>query len=199
MTRRKIILPISLAGLALAGCSTGGAPPATFDLIAPRVMTLTAPKPSRFQLVVNQPVAVRSLETDRILVKPGPAQITYYKGAVWSDRLPRLLQARMVEAFQNTRLIRAVGSRADRLDADLEMASEVRAFQVEVDSGRGSAHASLFIKLIDGKSGRLIDSRGFEARVPTSATDVNDMVVSLNEAFDKVLRQAVPWVASRRI
>ena len=162
-------------------------------------MTLTAPKPSRFQLVVNQPVAVRSLETDRILVKPGPAQITYYKGAVWSDRLPRLLQARIVEAFQHTRLIRAVGSRADRLDADLEMASEVRAFQVEVDSGRGSAHASLFIKLIDGKNGRMIASRGFEARVPTSATDVNDMVVSLNEAFDKVLRQAVPWVASRRI
>ena len=45
----------------------------------------------------------------------------------------------------------------------------------------------------------MIASRGFEARVPTSATDVNDMVVSLNEAFDKVLRQAVPWVASRRI
>ncbi len=199
MTRRGTIGAIALTGLALAGCGGGGTPPATFDLLAPRVMTVTAPKPSRFQLVVNQPIAIRALETDRILVKPAPAQIAYYKGAVWGDRLPRLLQARMVEAFENTGLIKAVGSRADRLDADLEMASEVRAFQIEVDGGRGSAHASLFIKLIDSKSGRMIASRRFEARVPSSATDVNDMVVSLNEAFDKVLRDAVPWVASRKV
>jgi cholesterol transport system auxiliary component len=99
-------------------------------------MTLTAPKPAEFQLVVNEPRAVRSLETDRILVKPGPAQISYYKDAVWSDRLPRLMQARLVEAFQNAGLVSAVGSRADRLDADIEMASELRAFQVEITGGQ---------------------------------------------------------------
>ncbi|RMF00356.1 MAG: hypothetical protein D6773_11580, partial [Alphaproteobacteria bacterium] len=166
--RFKHVITAALSGVLLAGCAGGGPPPATFDLTAPRVMTLTAPKPARFQLVVEEPTAVRALETDRIMVKPGGAQITYYKGAVWSDRLPHLMQARMVEAFQNTGLVSAVGSRADRLDADMEMTSQLRAFHVEINGGQATAHASLYIKLIDGKTGRMIASRGFESQVATS-------------------------------
>lgn len=177
----------------------GGSPaPSTYDLLAPKIRTLTAPKPAAFQLVVNEPVAVRSLGTDRILVKPGPEQVTYYKGAAWSDRLPRLIQVRMLEAFQNAGLVRAVGSRSDRLDADLELATQVQAFQVEVNRGRATAYASLHVKLIDGQKGRVIASRGFESRVPSSADDVQVMVASLNKAFDASLREIVPWVASRR-
>ncbi|MDH3579081.1 MAG: ABC-type transport auxiliary lipoprotein family protein [Hyphomicrobiales bacterium] len=196
--RFNAFITAALTSLLLGGCAGGGAPPATFDLLAPKVMTLTAPKPATFQLVVNEPRAVRSLESDRILVKPGPAQISYYKNAVWSDRLPRLLQARFVEAFQNAGLVSAVGSRADRLDADIEMATEVRAFQIDIDGGQAQAHASLYVKVIDGKNGRMIASRGFESQTPTSATDVNQMVVALNQSFDKILHDVVPWVAARR-
>lgn len=196
--RFNAFITAALTSLLLGGCAGGGVPPATFDLLAPKVMTLTAPKPATFQLVVNEPRAVRSLESDRILVKPGPAQISYYKNAVWSDRLPRLLQARFVEAFQNAGLVSAVGSRADRLDADIEMATEVRAFQIDIDGGQAQAHASLYVKVIDGKNGRMIASRGFESQTPTSATDVNQMVVALNQSFDKILHDVVPWVAARR-
>lgn len=197
MRLNRVIMSVAAAAL-LAGCSAGGPAPATFDLLAPRVMTLTAPKPAEFQLVVNEPRAVRSLETDRILVKPGPAQISYYKDAVWSDRLPRLMQARLVEAFQNAGLVSAVGSRADRLDADIEMASELRAFQVEITGGQAKAHASLYVKVIDGKTGRMVASRGFDSETSTSATNVDQMVVSLNQSFDKILHDVVPWVAARK-
>ncbi len=171
--------------------------PQTFDLLAPRISTVTAPRAAPFQLVVNEPIGIRSLESDRILVKPGPARITYYKGAVWSDRLPRLMQVRMIEAFQNTGLVKAVGSRGDRLDADLELATQIRSFQVEVGQGGPVAVISVFVKLVDGQRGKMIASRGFEARVATSASDVSEMVVSLNKAFSTVLRDIVPWVAAR--
>lgn len=196
MRRRNTIATLA-AGLILGGCA-GSAPPTTFDLLAPRVSTLTAPKPAKFQLVVNEPTAVRTLETDRIMVKPGPAQISYYKDAAWGDRLPRLIQARMVEAFENAGLIRAVGSRSDRLDADFELATEVRAFQVEIDNGQAQARTGLFVKVVDGDSGRVLASRGFESTSPTSATDVNEMVVSLNQSFDRLMQDVIPWVAARR-
>lgn len=195
--RLGYIISAAMACALLGACSTTP-PPATFDLMAPKVMTVTAPRPAQFQLVINEPSAIRSLETDRIMVKPGPAQITYYKGAAWGDRLPRLMQARMVEAFQNTGLVGAVGSRADRLDADMELATEVRGFHVELEGGQAMAVAQLYVKVIDGKDGRMIASRAFTASAPTSATDVNEMVVALNHSFDKVLRDVVPWVAARK-
>ncbi|MDA7947549.1 MAG: ABC-type transport auxiliary lipoprotein family protein [Hyphomicrobiaceae bacterium] len=189
---------LALSGALLGGCVGGSAaPPATYDLVAPRVMTLTAPRAAKFQLVVNEPSAVRSLETDRIMVKSGP-RVAYYKGAAWSDRLPRLMQARMVEAFQNAGLVSAVGSRADRLDADYELSTQVQAFQVEVNQGQAEAHANLYVKVIDGDNGRMVASRGFEARVATSPKDADQMVVSLNQAFENVVHQVVPWVAKNK-
>ena len=189
---------LALSGVLLGGClGNGAAPPATYDLTAPRVMTLTAPRAAKFQLVVNEPSAIRSLETDRIMVKSGP-RVAYYKGAAWSDRLPRLMQARMVEAFQNAGLVSAVGSRADRLDVDYELSTQVQSFQVEVNQGQAEAHASLYVKVIDGDNGRMVASRGFESRIATSPKDVDQMVVSLNQAFENVVHKVVPWVAKNR-
>ena len=47
--------------------------------------------------LVYEPVAVHALETNRLMVRPRPDQVSYYKGIAWSDRLPRLVQARMIE------------------------------------------------------------------------------------------------------
>jgi len=189
---------VALSGILLGGClGSKVSQVATYDLVAPKVSTLTAPRAAKFQLVINEPGAVRSLENDRIMVRDG-ARVAYYKGAAWTDRLPRLMQARMVEAFQNTGLVQAVGSRSDRLNADFELSTQVQAFQVEVNQGSADAYASLYVKVIDGDNGRMVASRGFEARVSTSHKDVDQMVVSLNQAFDQVLREVVPWVAKRK-
>jgi cholesterol transport system auxiliary component len=196
--KRHLALTTALATALLSACAGGGAPPATYDLLAPRISTVTAPKPAKFQLVVNEPNTVRALESDRILVKPEPEQVTYYKGAVWSDRLPRLMQMRIIEAFQNAGLVQAVGGRADRLDADVELATEVRAFHIETSGGQAVAVTNLYVKMVDGRRGRIIASRAFEARTPTSAADPNKMVASLNQSFDTMLREIVPWVAANR-
>ena len=172
--------------------------PTTYDLIPPKISTLTAPRSAAFQMVVNEPTAVRALGTDRLLVKPGADKISFYKGAAWSDRLPKLVQDRMVQAFQNAGLVKSVGSRSDRLNADIELATQLNAFQVEVDGSRAQARVALFVKVIDGNAGKMLASREFEAKVSTSATDAEQMVAALNRAFDTVLRKIVPWVAKQR-
>ncbi len=60
------------------------------------------------------------------------------------------------------------------------------------------AVANVFIKLVDGKRGRIIASRAFESSTPTSGTDPKQMVSSLNQAFDAMLREVVPWVAKNK-
>ena len=186
----------AMACLMLAGCTLkAAAPPATFDLRAPHVSTVTAPRPAKFQLVIDEPTSVRALASSRILVKPSPQKITYYKSAAWSDRLPSLVQVRLIQAFQNAGLIKAVGSRADRLDPDFELATQLNAFQIEMDAGATTAYVNLYVKAIDGQRGRMIKARGFERRVPVQGRGAPAMVAALDEAFDSVTREIVPWVS----
>ena len=132
MSRSAPMLAAGLLCLGLLGCALAGSrPPTTYDLVAPRSFAGAA-KPAPWQLVVYEPTAVHALETDRIMVRPSADQVSYYKGIAWSDRLPRLVQARMIETFQNSGAVKAVSASTGQY----ALATELRAFQIDVSSGK---------------------------------------------------------------
>ena len=85
-------------------------PPATFDLQAPTSFP-TGIGSTNLQFAVTEPTVVGALDSERIVVRPMPMAITYLGKAQWSDRVPKLVQARLIDAFQNTGRVRSVGSR----------------------------------------------------------------------------------------
>ncbi len=108
---------MATAGM-LCGCSglLGAPAPATFDLQAPAMEKKRGA--SAVQLMVSPPVAVKTIDTDEILVKGGNGRIAYFSGVAWGDRLPRLFQARLVEALANSGAFRAVLTNQDRVSGD---------------------------------------------------------------------------------
>lgn len=182
-----------LQGCALANLGAEKPAPRTFDLVAPVVAEAGLKAP--LQVVVAEPTAVRALAGDNILVKPTPADVTYYADAVWSDNLPRLLQARLIETLEDSGRFRAVGNGQERIEGDLEMMTHVRAFQVDMAGSGGTARVDLFVKLIDPSSGRLAASRGFEASVDVRSGEPEAGVAALNAAAGDVLPKVAGWAA----
>ena len=200
MKRRANFVVAALIYVALSGCALiGGAKkaPDTYDLLAPDISAMGHRKP--LQIAVNSPSAVRALESDRILVKPGPAQLVYFPGSAWSDHLPRLVQARLVEALQNSGRFRAVGDGRDKIDADVQVLSNIRAFQVELAGKSATAHIDIFIKLVDDASRRTVSSRTFTAFEHASGDSPAAGVEALNRAFHKIVPAIVKWVARVRV
>ena len=85
-------------GLALALSACGSAPLATFDLSAPTT-ELKARALSGI-LSIPEPAAPAPADGDRIVVRTGPSALAVVKGAQWSERLPRLLQSRLIQTFE---------------------------------------------------------------------------------------------------
>jgi cholesterol transport system auxiliary component len=196
MSRSAPALATGLICLGLAGCALalgGSKAPTTYDLVAPRSFAASA-KPAKWQLVVNEPTAVHALETDRIMVRPSPDKVSYYKGVAWSDRLPRLVQARMIETFQNSGAVKAVSNTS----GEYSLSTEVRAFQIDASGGRAAAEIELFAKLVDNRSSKVVASKGFSTRVASASDDPAAGVAALNQAFTEVLQDTSQWVASRR-
>jgi cholesterol transport system auxiliary component len=196
MSRSAPILAAGLICLGLAGCafaSGGGRGPDTYDLVAPRSFAGTK-RAAPWQLVVYEPTALHALETDRLMVRPRAEQVSYYKGVAWSDRLPRLVQTRMIESFQNSGAVKAVSATTGQFG----LATELRAFQIDVSTGRAAAEVDIFAKLINTGSGRVVATRGFNARVPAATDKPADVVAALNQAFTEVLQDISTWVAARR-
>ena len=150
-------------------------------------------------MIVNEATAVDALSNARIAVKVGPHEISYLAAAGWTDKLPRLLQMRLVESFENSHILRAVGTGNDRIRGDVGLSVEIRDFQVEINKGRAQAHIRLFVKLVDEDRGEQLASREFSAAVPAASDRTGDGVEALNEAYDKVAIKLMRWIVKRRI
>jgi cholesterol transport system auxiliary component len=181
------------AALPLAACGGGlfskGAP-ATYDLTAARGPR--AAGPVRGQLLVNEPTALAILETERIVVRPAEGQVAYLAGAQWSDRLPRLLQARLVQSFENASRLRAVGRPGERLTADYQLVTDIRAFNITATSP-ASAEVEIAVKLVVDRTGRILGARVFKVSIPARAAEGPDAVAALDTAFGEAAIEIVRW------
>ena len=191
LARRRRLFSVLLAGLPfqwLAACSS--VPPATYDLTA--ATGGFAARAGRGQLAVLLPDAILPADSDRIVVRTNPQSVAYLSGAQWADKLPSLIQSRLIESFQNAHLLRAAG-RPGML-ADFSLQTSVRRF--ELDAARGEAVVEISAQVI-GTSGRIVGGRIFAANVATPPSDPAAVAAALDAALAQVMREIVIWTAPK--
>jgi cholesterol transport system auxiliary component len=182
-----------LACLLLAAACTTASVVDIYDLRAPAEVQEIKGK-SRAQLLVVEPSALKTLDSPEIVVKTSPTQIQYLANSQWPDRLPRVVQARIVEALENTGRVKAVAKPGEGLVIDYQIVTDIRAFQANVGAGEQNAQVELSVKLVSDRTGMVVRSKVFEAAAPISGTDAQSVVNGLNAAFDAVARSMVKWV-----
>jgi cholesterol transport system auxiliary component len=184
---------VGLLALGLGACASiiPKTPDTIYDLAAPQ--RINSPAGTRLQILVPEPGALKSLDTERIAARPTDIEYAYLPGAVWSDRLPKLLQTRLMETLQNTGRVKAVGVPGQGLLIDYQIVMDVRAFEIS----DGDAIASFSVKLMNDRNGRVRGTRIVEARAPVSGSANSDYVGALNAAMDKAFDEIAGWVLSR--
>jgi cholesterol transport system auxiliary component len=186
----------ALVVLLLQGCAAlpggGPAPLDTYDLTSSRV-DASGPSRSRTQILVAEPTALKVLDGENVVVRPSAGSIEFLSGAQWADRLPRIVQARLVEAFQGTNRLGGVGKPGEGLAIDYQVVTEIRAFEVHVD-GAARAVVKMHVKVLNDRNGVVRGAREFSATVPLSGRDNGDYVAALDRAFATAQDEIVAWV-----
>ncbi len=205
-----LIAACTLAGL-LSGCAGLGTlnqaskpndlyaltPKSTFNQNLPRIHS---------QIVVEEPTATAAVNTNQIAVFPTPLEVQYLPVARWVDRAPLIVQALMIESFENSGKVPAVGRSTVGLRADYLVVTDIREFQAHVSetvSETGTKTETLTItvrlniKIVDEYEDHIIASDSFEkVRIATSS-DAYDVVYAFDEALGSAMRAAVEWSISR--
>ena len=178
---------------ALAGaCTSLSSAPTTFDLTAPRQNVGAAP--IGLQVVVSEPTAIQTFEAERIIVKDATGSVSFLGGGQWADRLPRLVQARLIQTFENASRIKAVSRPGDRIAADYQLNTELRSFQILAETREAAVEIS--VRLVNDKTGRIAAARVFSARVPVPSLEAPVAAQALDKALSSVLLQIVRFVSA---
>lgn len=146
-----------------------------------------------WSLRVSKPLASQLLDSTRIAVLPEGDRISAYKGVRWSDRAPVLLRDRLIEAFLQDGRMAAVSSDTSRLQSDLELVTDLRAFQSEYRDGQPQVHLVLDAKLVSGGTQRILVSQRFDVRQASADASVPAVVRAFGQAADQLSEQVVQW------
>jgi phospholipid/cholesterol/gamma-HCH transport system substrate-binding protein len=168
----------------------GGTPPQkiTYDLRAPQNLG-SASKSINGQLAIPEPTAVAMLETQRMLFSqkdhPGFADF------VWADSIPKLLQARLIESFENYDIGHAPLRAADIGQTDFQLLIDVRRFRIATDS-EPAAEIGLSARIID-RNGKVIASRLFEDSQKFDKVEPPAAVAAFDDAFGRIAKEMIAW------
>jgi phospholipid/cholesterol/gamma-HCH transport system substrate-binding protein len=167
------------------------APPVkiTYDLTALQYQG-PAGKTINVQWAIPEPTAVAMLETQRFLFAPAQ-DYPGFAEAMWADSLPKLLQARLIESFENYDLAHAPLRMADVGQTEFQLVIDVRRFRIAVDA-KPAAEIALSARIVD-KNGKIVAARLFEESKKFDQVAPPEAVAAFSDAFGRIAKDMIAW------
>ena len=182
-----------LLGALAAGCSSGSAP-TTYDLSAPTSrIGGSAGRADLRKRAGGPPV----LSTQQILVKDQSGAISFLGAGQWADNLPRLIQTRLINTFENASQLRGVSRPSSGAVADVQLISELRSFEISTPDQRGLCGDVGQ----DRERGERADRQcaHFPGSRPDASVDAANAARALDQALSVVMLDIVRWVSGSRL
>jgi phospholipid/cholesterol/gamma-HCH transport system substrate-binding protein len=167
------------------------APPTkiTYDL---RALQSTGPvdKTVNVPWTLPEPSAVAMLETQRFLFSPAQ-DYPGFSEAMWADVLPKLVQARLIESFENYDIAHAPQRTTDVGQAEFQLLIDLRRFRIAVEA-KPKAEVGLSARIVD-KKGKITAARLFEENEELDKIEPERAVEAFNAAFSRIAKNLIAW------
>jgi phospholipid/cholesterol/gamma-HCH transport system substrate-binding protein len=166
----------------------------TYDLTPAAASQFSTPvKVPEKQIAIAELTAPSLLDNDKIQLRKTDTETSAIDGGQWSDPVPRLLQLRLMQSFENAGYGGHIGRAAEGLTPDLTVVIDLRGFQISSE-GEPKATIAFGAKIMD-TDGKIVSSKLIEASAPAKATDAPSATAALNAAFKDAAGQLVLWVS----
>ena len=162
-----------------------------FDLIPAKSFPGLKSMPTA-QLLIADPTALTALDTEQIAVRRTGAAEVSPPNIRWPDTLPKVVQTRIVQSFENAGFAGALAKVPDSTRGDLQLLIDIRSFQITFDPAPATS-IEIAAKLVKG-DGQITAARVFRTASEPKTQDIAQLVKALGDDFTKIETDLVAWV-----
>ena len=185
---RGTVIALPLTALILSGCGTA-AKNDTYDLSA--AVDGDGPAAKSRQILIASPTALSAIGSEQIVIRVSPSEIQYLSRAQWGDKLPHMVQSKLVEAFENSGKLGGVGIPGQGLAIDYQVVTDIRSFEIDASNGN-QAVVEISAKILNDRNGSVRAQKVFRAMAPAGGDNAR-FVKGLDRAFSTVVSEIVNW------
>lgn len=171
---------------------TGGGTPAqkrTYDLRTPQNLG-PAGKTLPASLAIPEPTAVAMLQTQRMLFSP-VGEKPGFADFLWADSIPKLVQARLIDSFENYDIAHAPLRTTDLGQVDYQLLIDIRRFRITTE-GETRVEIGLSARLVD-RNGKVVASRLIETSEKLDKVEPAAAVAAFDAAFAHIAKDLIGW------
>jgi cholesterol transport system auxiliary component len=152
------------------------------------------------QLVIATPTAPAGLDTERIALSRSPVSLDYLADAQWADRASFLVQTALVDGFEKSGAIPAVGPESLGLRADFVLETAIRNFEAIYDSSDEMPRISvtLDVQLVRIPERRIVAQMSVSREATATANSAPGMVGAFDQALGGAVTEVVTWTVGNR-
>ena len=197
---RRALFVTAGSAFALSACSSiiGPPEPPPIYILRPPVPPAGGGPRVGWQISIALPDASDSLDNDRIALEQPDGTMDYYANAVWPDRLSLLVQSALIDAFEASNRIAAVGRDTDGLKSDYLLQTDIRDCEAlyETADAVPSVVVRIEAKLVSVHTRAIVQAFNSRAEVDATANSVTAAVQAFNQALGTTMQQIVGWALS---
>ncbi len=193
MTRRGLLLG---AAALLAGCDVlpkGVQEPTTLYTLTPKTTYPPGLPEVKWQLVVELPTASAGIDSARIALSHNAFTLEYYAKAAWTDNAPGMIQTLLIESFERTGKIVAVGPESAGLRPDYILKTDLREFQADYRDGDPipTVVVRMSAKLVAMPQRRIVRAINTEKKAKAAGSKFEDVLNGFDDAVGHCFRDIV--------
>lgn len=193
--RRAALIASTSVLLTACGSLIGpsNAPPQMY-VLHPQFAALPNAPETQWQIDVAPPAASDVLDTKRIALTRG-LTMDYYADAAWTDQAPDLIQDLIVEAFEKSGKIKAVGRPSGGVRGDLLLTTNISDFSAHytTENGIPTIAVDIVAKLITATHHDVVATHESRREVQASVNSVPAVVQAFNDATGQAIEDIVGW------
>jgi cholesterol transport system auxiliary component len=148
------------------------------------------------QLAVATPSAVAGLDTQRIALARSPLSLDYFADGEWADSAPLLVRTAVVEGFEKSSAITAVGPATLGTYADFMLETAIRDFEAVYDGTANQpprVRVAFELTLIRLPQRKIVAAALVRGEADAAANTVPAIVAAFNTALGRAVENAVTW------
>jgi cholesterol transport system auxiliary component len=147
------------------------------------------------RLVIDVPRASPGLDSSRIALVRPPVSFDYFADSAWTDRAPVVVQAALLESFENSGRLVALDRDSIEAEPDFVLQTELRHFEAEYDRATGPplVRVAIRVRIVSAGGRRIVAATAFSRSARAAANDVPSIVAALDRALGEVIDEIVAW------
>ncbi|MBL0849095.1 MAG: ABC transporter [Candidatus Liberibacter ctenarytainae] len=196
LCRNVVFGSMVISSCILLSSCFGNMPRDTFDLSDNSTemrnkASLSMASTHNLQLIINEPITLKTLNSENIIIRSSPIEMQNLIESQWNDRLPRLIQLKLIENFENNGKISTVGKPNQGISGDYQISSTIRSF--EIDLQHHYAVITMSLKLINMHTGIIVAQKVFHVTNPFERDNKSYFIYALNRAFSRISSEIITW------